>query len=366
MLVLGNTMQLLCEFPLNNLSFGNVSYNILRELWKKDIDVGLFPIGEPDLSAFEPKKEFVEWIQNAINKRFSILKRDIPSLKLWHIQGSDSLKTPNQHLLTFYECSSPSDYERSIVGLQKKTLFSSRYAAEKFGGKNVDSFICGFDPDFHNTGKNYGSDKISFFLGGKWESRKATGEIIKAWVKKYGNNPKYCLNLMVHNPFFKPEDNQRLLNNAFGGKRIWNCNVIPPLRTNREVNEVLNASDIDLSGLSRSEGWGLFSFNMTALGKQSVVANHTSHKDWATENNSILVEPDGEIPVYDGVFFKQDSPVNHGIFYTVSEDKMIAAMELAEKKARQLNISGLVLQQTHSWSSAVDGILNKITEKTNA
>ena len=69
------------------------------------------------------------------------------------------------------------------------------------------------------------------------------------------------------------------------------------------------------------------------MGKWSIVSNNTSHKDWATAENSILVEPDHEFPVYDGVFFKKESAVNHGVFYGMTEDNMIAAFEKAEKFA---------------------------------
>lgn len=353
--------QLIVEAPLSQLSFGQCTYNLLRELSKTDIEVGYFPIGNTDLSCFEPKKEFVDWLQAAINRRYELLKRDVPSVRLWHLSGSDNLRTPNQTLLTFYECSEPTQYEKTIASLQKKTLFSSVYAAEKFRDcGNASNFACGFDQDLHITGKKYLEGKVSWTLCGKWENRKATKNIIQAWVKKYGNNSKHSLNLLVTNPFFSPEDNQRVLADALGNQRFWNVNNLPPLKTNKEVCELLNATDIDLSGLSFGEGWGLPSFNATALGKWSIVNNHTSHKDWATAENSILVEPDGEMPVYDGVFFKEDSPVNHGVFYTLSEEKMIASMERAEQKIGQPNTAGLMLQKTHSWKNSLDHILEQV------
>lgn len=355
---------MLVELPLNNLSYGQVGYNLLRELLKREKTIGVFPIGNTDLSAYEPSKEFMAWLQESVNRRFDLLKRDVPTIKLWHIANSESLRTPDQTLLTFYECSEPSNYEKRICSLQKKTLFSSVDAASHFrsgGLKNGGTFSCGFDPDFHLTGKKYQDDKVVFSLIGKFEARKLTAKIITAWCKKYGNNSKYALNLLVNNPFFDAETNQRLLANAMMGKRFWNVNILPHLRTNKEVNELLNASDIDLSGLSGGEGWGLPSFHATALGKWSIVMNHTAHKDWATAENSILVEPDGRMPVYDGVFFKQDLPTNHGQFYTLSEENMINAMELAEKKAKTPNPNGQKLQQTHSWEKAVDGILAQIS-----
>ena len=75
--------------------------------------------------------------------------------------------------------------------------------------------------------------------------------------------------------------------------------------------------DIDLTGLSGGEGWNLPAFNCTALGKWSVVLNASAHKDWATESNSILVEPSGQIPVDDGLFFKTGLPINQGKFFDI-------------------------------------------------
>jgi hypothetical protein len=354
---------MIVELPLSTLSYGQIGYNILRELFKRGMDVGIFPIGETNLTAFEPSKEFMTWLQESVNRRFDFLKRDVPTAKLWHIANSESLRTPDQTLLTFYECDAPSNYEKRICGLQKKTIFSSNDSANHFksgGLDNVGTFSCGFDSDFRITGKKYQDEKVTFSLIGKFEARKHTAKIITAWCKKYGNNSKYALNLLVNNPFFDAETNQRLLSNAMMGKRFWNVSVLPHLRTNKEVNELINASDVDLSGLSGGEGWNLGSFHSTALGKWATVMNHTAHKDWATADNSILVEPDGRMPVYDGVFFKPESPTNHGQFYTLSEENMINAMELAEKKAKTPNPSGQMLQTTHSWEKAVDGILAQI------
>lgn len=355
-------MDLLVELPLNRLSLCQFGYNILRELYKRGDNVGVFPIGDVDLSAYKPSAEFMKWLQGCVDKRFQLLKRDVPAARIWHIQGSDNLRTPNQCLLTFYEASQPSDYEKTIVALQKKTLFSSNYSAEKFSSlSNVGRFSCGFDPDFTPKGdKQYFQDRVTFLLAGKWERRKETEKIIRAWVKKYGNNRKYALNLLVNNPFFKPEDNQALFVKACGNQRVWNINYLPALSTNDEVRQLIEQTDIDLSGLSAGEGWGLPSFNATAMGRWSIVSNHTSHKDWATAENSILVEPDHEFPVYDGVFFRQDSPVNHGVFYGTSEENMIAAFEKAEKFAKAPNPEGEKLRETFSYKKVVDNVLQQL------
>jgi hypothetical protein len=156
---------------------------------------------------------------------------------------------------------------------------------------------------------------------------------------------------------------QKVLNNVLKGKRYTNINFLPRLQKNSEVNELLNSIDIDLTGLSGGEGWNLPAFNATCLGKWSVVLNETSHKDWATEENSIIVESSGKFDCEDHKFFKKGINFNQGEFYTWTEDQAIAAMEKAESKAGQLNTEGQKLAEKMTYSNTVDGIFSHIQDK---
>jgi len=353
-------MKLILEAPLNPLSFGNVSFNIIRELHKKNVELGIFPTGDPDLAAYDIPDDLKAYIENSINKRWEIISPETPTLRLWHLNGSDNRKTKDQYLYTFYECNQPTDIELKICSLQDKTIFSSKYAKDKFeerGAKNTQCIPLGFDEDFKETGKSYLKDVVHFGLMGKFEKRKHTQKIIRAWLKKYGNNSKYQLSCCVTNPFFKPEQMQGIINETLAGVNYNNINFLPHLKKNKEVNELLNAIDIDLTGLSGGEGWNLPAFNATCLGKWSTVLNATSHKDWATEENSILIEPSGQMDSEDGVFFTKNSPFNKGSFYTWSEEQAIAAMEKAESKAGQINTEGQKLRDEFTYSKTVDAIL---------
>ena len=356
-------MKLLLEAPINRLSFGNVSYNFIRELKKLDVDLGIFPIGDLnqlDLSAFDPEEDTKQYIEDCINKRWDYLDPLVPSLKLWHLNGSDNRKNPSQYLYTFYECNQPTQIEKQIALVQDKVIFSSKYAADHFRDAGVElatSIPLGFDKDFFRTEKTYLKDTVHFGLMGKFENRKHTQKIIRAWLKKYGNNNKYQLTCCVNNPFFNNEQMQGLMNDTLQGQHYNNINFLPHLEKNSEVNELLNSIDIDLTGLSGGEGWNLPAFNATCLGKWSIVLNATSHKDWANNNNSILIEPSGEMPVQDGVFFNANSAYNQGTFYTWEEDEAISAMEKAEEKAGQLNTEGQKLAEEMTYSKTVEQIL---------
>lgn len=358
-------MKIIFEAPLNQVSFGNVSYNFLKEFYEiskndSSFSFSYHPISNPDLSAFDNcSDDFKKWLKSTMDNRYKSLSRDAISLKLWHINGAEKRICPKQVLYTFYEMDEPTVAEKAIVGMQDVTVCSSSYAARNFNlscSNKIYSVPLGFDSDFFRKDKKYFEDKIHFLLMGKFEKRKHTDKIIRMWVKKYGNNPKYQLSCSVINPFLDKDLIKRLIN---GYKSLaWNINFLPYVAKNSEVNDILNSADVDLSGLSGAEGWGLPAFNATCLGKWSVVLNATSHKDWANDKNCILVEPSGKIPAYDGVFFTQGSDFNQGNIFDFSEDAAISAMEKAANFAENkiTNTAGIETGQKFTYKNTVSQV----------
>ena len=143
-----------------------------ESLKKLDVDLGIFPIGDLnqlDLSAFDPSDEIKKYIEDCINKRWDYLDKDIPSLKLWHLNGSDNRKNPRQYLYTFYECNEPTEIEKQIALAQDRVIFSSKYAADHFRKAGVElsmNIPLGLDRDFFRTEKTYLKDTIHFGIDG--------------------------------------------------------------------------------------------------------------------------------------------------------------------------------------------------------
>jgi glycosyltransferase involved in cell wall biosynthesis len=361
-------MRLLVNAPINALSFGNVSVNILRELHKKDIDLAFFPIGDKaELEAYDKiDLSFVKYLQSATNSRYEKINKDIPTLKLWHIFGSETRYSKNQSLFTFHEVSEVTSIEKNLLNLQDRIFVSSNYTKNIFelnGVENVTYVPLGFDSNFHITNKTYLEDKIHFGLLGKFESRKNTARIIKAWLKLFGNNSKYQLSCAITNPFLDKAKFQNELLKTLEGKQYNNLNFVPYMQTNSEVNDFLNSIDIDLGGLSGAEGWNLPSFNATALGKWSVVMNATAHKDWATSDNSILIEPSSLKDCYDDVFFKKGQAFNQGQFFNISDEEMENAILKSVSYAKKPNPEGLKLQKEFTYEKTVETILCAINSQ---
>jgi glycosyltransferase involved in cell wall biosynthesis len=361
-------MKLLVNAPINALSFGNVSVNILRELFKKNIDLIFFPIGDKaEMDAYDKiEPDFVKYLQAATNDRYSKISKDIPSLKLWHIFGSETRYSKNQSLFTFHEVSEVTNIEKNLLSLQDRIFVSSNYTKNIFnlnGLDNVTHVPLGFDNDFQITNKTYLQDKIHFGILGKFENRKNTARIIKSWLKLFGNKPEYQLSCAITNPFLDKARFQNELLKVLEGKQYNNLNFVPYMQTNSEVNDYLNSIDIDLGGLSRAEGWNLPSFNATALGKWSVVINATAHKDWATKDNSILIEPSSLKDCYDDVFFKKGQSFNQGQFFDISDQEMDDAILKSLSYAKTPNPEGLKLQKQFTYEKTVETILCAISSQ---
>ena len=357
--------KLLVKAPINSTSLGNVSLNILREMFLLDLEVALVPVQDSiDISAFDGlSDDFRAWLGACFKHRHKMLDRKTPTFKIWHIKDSFEKLSDKSFLYTFYELNKPTFTEMKILKMHDGVMFSSSHAANCFnqsGLKSCTYIPLGLDPDFKSVKRASRKDVVHFGLMGKFEKRKQTKNIIKAWAKNYGDRKGYLLTCAITNKFMPIEKLNAELSEALEGKKYFNINFIPFLPKNSEVNQFLNNIDIDLTGLSGAEGWNLPAFNSTCLGKWSCVQNVTSHKDWATPKNSVLVEPGIEISPDDGIFFKTGLDYNQGTIHHMSELALMTAMEDAEKKVGEVNLKGLELPQKFSYKNTTEKILEKI------
>lgn len=353
------------ELPINGLSYGQMAFGVLNEIFERKINPNIFPISQVDLSAFNVTEEFAGWLNFCIQKAPGSYNRKQTTIRLWHLHGSERRLTDNSILWTAHETDLATVVEANIANTYDKFFTTSTYSREIFNKAGVAAEWC---PNYFDSkhlrkiGKKFkgNENQIVFGLLGKLEKRKHTAEILRFWSEKYGNNPKYRLNAVINNPFINDDRFKEILNRVFDGSVPWNVNILPPMPRNEEINQYYNSVDIDLSGLSGAEGWGLGCFNSLCLGKQAVVLNAHAHKDFANAENSILVEPTGKVPIYDGEFFIPHQYFNQGNMFTFNQESFNEAVEKAEVLAKQENVAGLKLAEEFTAKKTTDILLNQI------
>jgi hypothetical protein len=326
----------------------------------------LFPIGGVDINTQNKNDGFFEWLNQCAIKANSSHSKNNPIFKLWHLAGSLKSFSKEQVLMSFYELDSPTKTELNIVRNNNKILLSSKYAISCFknlGCDNLDFIPLAFDAEhFSKIARPQERTDVHFGLAGKLEpQRKRHLKTLSAWASKYGNRPGYFLNCSLYNHFLDPNVQSQIINQALGGQRYWNINFLPYLPTNAAYNQFINNNDIILA-MSGGEGWGLPEFQSVALGKHCVGLNAHAYKDWMNDANTTLVNPNGKIPAYDNIFFKEGQEYNQGNIFDWNEEEFISATETSEKKFRSNpeNTEGLKLQTEFTYSKMTDSILNTL------
>jgi hypothetical protein len=354
------------DVPINSVSFGQTSIAIIRELFSRNIFPNIFPLnGQIDLSTQKNDDDFNGKLNVCINKALSEHSRKDTSIKLWHIVNSlPTLSKTDSRLITFYECQDLQPTELNILRNQDKIYVTTKYTQRTFENYGIKSeFIpLGFDSyNFFPLEKRPTIPGVtSFILLGKAEHRKNTYRQLNLWAKKYGNKKEFKLNCAINNPFLKPEHQSALIYQALEGKQYWNINFLPYSPTNAEFNSVLQSSDIVLA-CSGSEGWDLPVFHAVALGAHPVALRAHAYVEYLTDDNAVFVNPNGMIPIYDNIFFRQGSPVNQGNIFTFSDEEFYAGCEKAVNRASQgLNTKGLELQK-QTYATAVDILLKDLS-----
>lgn len=363
------------HIPINSVSYGFVSIAILRECFKRGLSPCVFPIGQPDLSSHKPDQDFNNWLTGCCNKAPRMHSRKNPVIRLWHINQILDSVSDRRLSIVFNETDQITDTEKNILEQQDVVFVTSNFTKEVFedgGLKNVKYLPLAFDDwNFKETNIPKNSDVVVFTLNSKREVRKATDKIVSCWVKRFGNQRNYQLNLACFNPFFRHPDG-RILNpdeqkaifiqQVLGGKNVWNINFLPWMNTLAEINNLYNYTDVDLSGLSRCEGFNLPLFIHLCLGKHAVVLDAHVHKDWCNAENSILVQPNTKIKAVDGLFFHDGAPFLQGNWFDWDESEVIAAMEKAVEKVKnnRVNEAGKWLKQKYKWDQTFNMLLEEI------
>lgn len=355
--------------PINNLSFGNVSIAILREMFKRGLNPNVFPIGQADLASQRPDDSFNRSLSTAIEGAQANHRREDPVYRLWHVNGSlESYSNRSNRLITFFELDSLTPTEVSILKQQERIYVTSTYTKDTLSMFGIESVYLPLGFDAHNfvplAARPLIDGVTSFMLAGKLEKRKGHLKVLGLWAKKYGGNMKYRLNLALFNHFVPFQRQQAMIHEALEGKQYANIGPrqpdgsigLPYMTTNAEYNSFLQSGQIYIA-MSGGEGRGLPEYHATAMGAWPVALNAHAYKDYLNADNAVLVNPNSKIPAADGVFFAPNGQFNVGNIFDFNGDEFIAACELAEQKAAQgLNVKGLDLQKV-TYAQTVDSLL---------
>jgi glycosyltransferase involved in cell wall biosynthesis len=120
---------------------------------------------------------------------------------------------------------------------------------------------------------------FKFINVGKFEERKATGEMIKAFDDEFAGEKDVWFIVSCYNPFDKSFDLRREIR-ALDLRDPERFLFVPPVATHLDVAKLYRSCNAFL-GASRSEGWGLCHIEAAACGLPLVTTNYSAPAEWA-------------------------------------------------------------------------------------
>jgi glycosyltransferase involved in cell wall biosynthesis len=345
------------QTPINSLGYGVAGYNILKELYRRDPSVALYPIGQPDLDD--------DFIVGAVNNMRN-LELDRPHVKIWHQHDLFQRVGRGKHFgFPIFELTEFDVRELTSMSHCDELLVCSEWAKEvvnKSVGLKTSVVPLGVDTEIFYPSRLLNSEKTIFFNCGKWEKRKGHDILGECFNKAFTKTDNVELWMMCDNPFL-PEDKKNSWESLYKTSGLSDkIRLIPRQQHHQDVARLMNMVDCGVFP-ARAEGWNLELLEMMACGKHVIATNYSAHTEFCSPVNSRLVNTHNLETAFDGVFFDGTK----GFWAELAKDQEDAIIEymrdihsLKQSGQLGLNQNGIDTANKFTWKNTVDKLLETV------
>lgn len=335
--------------PVNNLSYGIVSTRVNHFLRQNNVETSLFPIGNVEIA----EEKYGQNTVLALNQRHLFYRA--PCIRIYHQFCLDQFVGTKRIGWPIFELDTFTDQEKHHLSMCDELIVCSKWAKGiiEQNGITVPTHVVplGVDSDiFFPLPTNH--ETCKFLNVGKIEVRKGHYLLIEAFNRAFEPDDDVELQMMWLNPVVEHVYGQQgvlewcnLYKNSKMGHKV---KFIHPQKTQMHVADVMRQVDCGVFP-SFAEGWNLPALEMMACGKPLIISNYSAHTEFCNSQNSILLEPVGMEPAYDGFFFKEQ-----GNWCILDLDDLANAMRDVydmKKRGVNLNIDNKDVRQQFSWNN---------------
>lgn len=342
--------------PINFLGYGIVGFNIFKSFIKDhNIVVSYFPIGNP-----ECVPQYHDIVRSAIENQEQINPFG-NTLTIWHEHSiMERLGRGINCGFSFFEIDKFNNRTIRSIQCQDKFLVASQWAkevvAKEIPNQETHVIKIGVDTDFFKPIKLNADKPYRFLNIGKTEVRKGHDILHELFGKAFTKDDDVELYIAWDNPFMSAVDKEKwkkmYKESPLGDKIVF-------LERQLDIRTEYAAADCCIFP-SRAEAICLPALEAMACNKPVICTNYSGFTEFATKDNSYLVDIDELEPAIDGVWF--DGTGNWAKFGPSQEAQFIEYMRYCYNNRITSNDEGLKTAQSLTWKNSTQQILDCLSE----
>lgn len=353
--------------PINQLGYGVAGLNILKSLQQLDINVSLWPIGQPQVTNEQDKEAVIKSIENS-----KFYDSKAPCIRIWHQNDLAQFSGKGEHVgFPIFELDNFNSVEKHHLGSCDKLFVCSEWAKEVVQNTlteyhalyyNTHVIPLGVDTDLFKPSLSENKNTI-FFNCGKWEVRKGHDVLGKIFMETFSAEDNVELWMMCENPFSTPQEatawaNLYTNNDFFRNGKI---KLIPRVKTHEEVYNIMKQIDCGIFP-SRAEGWNLEALEVLACGKELIITDYSAHKEFCNLSNSHLIPiSEKELAFDDKWFFGHGSWAHlNDSHYSLMSQFMKKIHTVKQSSGLKLNDPGIETARRFTWKNTAERIRDAI------
>lgn len=340
--------------------YGITGYNIWYELYKKNNQTTLFPIGSGNAQ--------IDWDMNAIkdsiNNRLN-LDKYAPCLKIWYPNDFflRSIGGGKYGGLSFFEINKLTKLEIQSYSVLDVIFVASNWAKNVLieHGINNDIIVSplGVDTNIFNAAipKDKEYDKYVFINIGKWEIRKGHDVLVDIFNKAFTKDDNVELWMLNENHFLNEEQAKYWYYLYKGSELADKIKFYPKLPTQQILSQIIGFADCGIYP-SRGEGWNNELLETMAMNKPVITTNYSAHTEYCNDDNAFLVDINEFETAIDDIFFH-----GYGEWAAINQDtqdSLIEHMRYVYKNNIRTNQHGLETAKKYSWINTANIIHDEL------
>jgi glycosyltransferase involved in cell wall biosynthesis len=352
---------------INSLSYGVVSFYLLKAFDKLGINVSLFCPRNCDIAAYSDQD--VSFLRKFVDNSWKFNPK-VPTLKIYHQNNlADSIGSGTRFAYSFFELEHLNEIERHHINSLDGFFVGSHWAKEVCEKNDIKVPVYVAPPcldenliNFKKYDKNYHNDTIVFSTVGKWEQRKSHLEMIKAFEKCFDIFDNVELKMYCGNTPDDPRNYQEWLKKIEQSPLRHMIKIMPFVEKHSEMVRAISEADVYLS-FSKAEGFDLPLFEAMRQGVLCIATDCTAHKEYILDSNCLKIDPIGTELAHDGKWFnKKDDKLTWSSFNFEDFCKKIKnSVEILQQgQYNTITRNAIATTTNFSWEKTAKKMLEKM------